>query len=69
MRSLGTGTFVKKYYLKQTFEVTPKGIVSFFFPYPEQANSLKGIDKKTGRREGISVCLLIYVLFLVTHFL
>ena len=56
MRSLGTGTFVKEYDLKQTFEITPIAIVFFSF-HPEQDNSLNGIDKKTVRREGASICL------------
>ena len=36
---------------------------------PYQVNLLKGIDKKTSRREGISICLLTYFLSLITHFL
>ena len=31
MRSLGTGTFVKKYDLKQTLEITPIAIKSKFY--------------------------------------
>ena len=65
MRSLATGTFVKKYDLKQTLEITPiaKFLFSSFHP---QGNLLKAIDKKTGRKDG---ALFTNVLFSVTHFL
>ena len=59
MRSLATGTFVKKYDLKQTLEITPiaKFLFSSFHP---QGNLLKAIDKKTSRKDGASICLLMF---------
>ena len=60
MRSLGTGTFVKKYDLKQTLEITPIAILVFSSFHPEQGNLLNGIDTKTSRRDGASIRFLMF---------